>query len=297
MPKVVVKTGPQAGLRLELGVELVIGRHDGDLVLQDPEVSRRHAVLRSSGGSVLVEDLDSTNGTFVNRERIRDPIVVGPGDEVRVGQTTLVIEPDRRAEETIVSTPLRPDQIRSAGVRLTADAVAERVVETPTQPLPHPVLRSGTRPARSSKRWVALGLAVLIVLLGAITYVRYGQALAEDDFAARVNDACIAIQGSGNGVDLTRDPTRGALERARNARLEALSEIRALDQPERGAEPVASLLSAFGETNASILRLETAIGSGGKVAPARRSLLRDLRDERELAAEAGIPACGGLAIG
>ena len=297
MPKVVVKTGPQAGLRAELHVEVIIGRQDGDLVLQDPEVSRRHAVLRRSGGSVVVEDLHSTNGTFVNRERIRNPVAVGPGDEVRVGQTTLEIEPDWRAEETIVSTPLRPDQIRPAEAGPSADPVAERGSEIPTQPLPHLVLRSGARPARSGKRWIGVGLVVLVVLLGAIAYVRCGRPLAESDFATRVNDVCTAIRRAGDGVDLTRDPTRGALERARNARLEALSEIRALDRPEGDAEPVARFLSASGETNASILRLETAIGSGGKVALARRSLLRDVRDERELAAEAGIAACGGLAIG
>ena len=45
MPAVVVKTGPEAGRRVELGVEVVIGRRDADLVLEDSEVSRRHAVL------------------------------------------------------------------------------------------------------------------------------------------------------------------------------------------------------------------------------------------------------------
>jgi len=47
---------------------VAIGRQDADLVLQDPEVSRRHALLRRSGKTVVVEDLDSTNGTFVNGE-------------------------------------------------------------------------------------------------------------------------------------------------------------------------------------------------------------------------------------
>jgi pSer/pThr/pTyr-binding forkhead associated (FHA) protein len=67
LPAVVVTSGPEAGRRVELGVEMAIGRQDGDLVLEDPEVSRRHAMLRPSGESVVVEDLDSTNGTFVNR--------------------------------------------------------------------------------------------------------------------------------------------------------------------------------------------------------------------------------------
>jgi pSer/pThr/pTyr-binding forkhead associated (FHA) protein len=41
----VVKTGPEAGRRVELDLEVAIGRQDGDLVVEDPEVSRRHAVL------------------------------------------------------------------------------------------------------------------------------------------------------------------------------------------------------------------------------------------------------------
>jgi hypothetical protein len=93
----VVKTGPEAGRRVELDLEVAIGRQDGDLVVEDPEVSRRHAVLRRSGGSVVVEDLDSTNGTFVNGERIRSlwgafirfTIVsraFGPGAEPGFGQ-------------------------------------------------------------------------------------------------------------------------------------------------------------------------------------------------------------------
>ena len=55
MPTVVVKTGPEAGRRVELDLEVAIGRQEGDLVVEDPEVSRRHAVLRRSGGSVVVE--------------------------------------------------------------------------------------------------------------------------------------------------------------------------------------------------------------------------------------------------
>jgi pSer/pThr/pTyr-binding forkhead associated (FHA) protein len=97
LPTVVVKTGSEAGRRLELGGAVAIGRQDGDLVLEDPEVSRRHAVLRREGESIVVEDLDSTNGTFVNGERIRSPLPIGPGDLVRVGRTTLEIEPDLRS--------------------------------------------------------------------------------------------------------------------------------------------------------------------------------------------------------
>ncbi len=291
-----VKTGPEAGRRVELGVEVVIGRQEADLVLEDPEVSRRHAVLRRSGESVIIEDLDSTNGTFVKGERIRRPIAVGPGDQVRVGRTTLEIEPDWRADDTIVSPPLRPDQIRSAEARTSGDRLAEED-EDATQPLPSRMLETGLRPARSKRSWFAVGAVVLAVLLGVIAYAGLVDRPAENDFAARANDACATVQRSEGGVDLGRNPTRRELEGARNIRLEALGPIRALERPEQDAVLVGRFLSAFGETNASITRLERAIGAGKrKVARARRSLRGDVRDERELAAKAGIAGCGGLAI-
>jgi len=304
LPAVVVTTGPEAGRRVELGLEVAVGRQDADLVVEDPEVSRRHAVLRSSGGSVIVEDLDSTNGTFVNGERIRSPVTVGPGDQVRVGRTTLEIEPDQRAEDTIVSTPLRPDQIRSFEARPPVDVSAESVDvvaeedEDATQPLPSRTFdMGGRRPPRSNRRWLAVGAAALVALMAVIAYVELVDRSAETDFASSANDACSAVQRPEPGLDLSRAPTRGELQRARNIRLQALGAIRALGRPEEDAEPVSRFLSAFGETNASIAGLEGAIGADNRaVARAMRRLRGDVRDERALAASAGIAGCGGLAI-
>jgi hypothetical protein len=295
LPAVVVKTGPAAGRRVELGVEVVIGRQDADLVLEDPEVSRRHAVLRRSGESVVIEDLDSTNGTFVKGERIRKPITVGPGDQVRVGRTTLEIEPDWRAAETVVSPALEPDQIRSAEERPSGGPVAEHEDTTSTQPLPSRMLEGGLRPARS-RSWFAVGAVVVLVLLGVIAYARPLDRPPENDFAARANEACTTVQQSGKSVDLGGNPTRHGLEGARNTRLKALDAIRTLEPPEQDAA-LGRFLSAFGETNASITRLERGIGAGKrKVAHARRSLRGDVENERELAAAAGIAGCGGLAF-
>ncbi|HEX6580348.1 MAG TPA: FHA domain-containing protein [Actinomycetota bacterium] len=291
-----MKTGPEAGRRVELDLEVAIGRQDGDLVVEDPEVSRRHAVLRRSGGSVVVEDLDSTNGTFVNGERIRSPITVGPGDQVRVGRTMLEIEPDQRADDTIVSTPPRPDQIRTAEAPPSGGVLAEEQQDA-TQPLPSRALESGSRPARSNRRWLGVGAAALVVLLGVIAYVALVDRSAENDFASRANEACAAVQRPEGGVDLSRTPTRGELQGARNVRLQALGAIRVLERPEQDAVSVSRFLSAFGETNASITALERAIGGDNRaVVRAVGKLRGDVRDERELAAKAGIAGCGGLAI-
>ena len=291
-----VTSGPETGRRVELDLEVAIGRQDTDLVVEDPEVSRRHAVLRRSDGSVIVEDLDSTNGTFVNGERIRSPIAVGPGDQIRVGQTTLEIETDQRADDTIVSTPPRPDQLRST--EAPSGAVPAEAHEDATQPLPFRRVESPSRPAPSNRRWLGVGAVAVVVLVGVIAYVTLVDRPAQNDFAARASEACAAVERPEAEVDLSRPPTRGELQRAGSIRLQALGALRALGRPEDDAVAVSSFLSAFGQTDASIAGLERAIGADNNhaVARAMRRLRGNVRDERELAASAGIAGCGGLGI-
>jgi hypothetical protein len=308
LPAVVVKTGPKAGRRVGLEQEVCIGRQDGDLVLEDPEVSRRHAVLRRSGESVIVEDLSSTNGTFVNGERIRSPRTVRPGDELRVGRTTLEVESDPRADHTIVSEPndradnavalppLPRRPIRSSGLRPSRDPRTD--YEDATQPLPFRVIERRPRPARSNRGWLVVAALVLAALVGFLAYDRMVAHRTENDFAGAANEACAAAAGRSDAVDLSRTPTRGELRRARNIRLQALGAIRALERPEQAAELVGRFVSAFGETNAAITRLESAIGAGKReVAQARGTLRQRIRDERDLATRAGVSGCGGLAFG
>jgi hypothetical protein len=81
------------GRRVVIGTEpLVIGRlPECGVVLQDTNVSRRHAELRRAGEGVVLTDLGSTNGTRVNGTPIREQILTS-GDEVSVGSTRLIFE-------------------------------------------------------------------------------------------------------------------------------------------------------------------------------------------------------------
>lgn len=63
-----------------------------DLVLRDPEASRRHARFESRDGVVYVNDLRSSNGTFLNGRRIDDSIEVREGDSIDVGTTRLLVK-------------------------------------------------------------------------------------------------------------------------------------------------------------------------------------------------------------
>jgi len=76
--------------RVEGSCPFVVGRaSDADLLLLDPEVSRRHARFENDGNTVFVSDLHSSNGTFLNGRRVVDTIEVRPGDSIDVGSVRL----------------------------------------------------------------------------------------------------------------------------------------------------------------------------------------------------------------
>ena len=135
-PSLVVTEGPLAGLRLLLDSELVLGRGKADVVLQDEEVSRRHALIRHANGRLVLYDLGSLNGTWVNGDRVIDePRTLTVGDKIQLGATTIAVTPPRPAL-TITNGPLagRRLQIESeltlgrvdADVALEDDEVSRR---------------------------------------------------------------------------------------------------------------------------------------------------------------------------
>ncbi|HWL66085.1 MAG TPA: FHA domain-containing protein [Actinomycetota bacterium] len=88
--KAAVIEGNPKGKVLELGDELVIGRAEKcHLVIDDTYVSQLHARIFGRGDSFVVEDLGSTNGTYVNRRRITAPTELQRGDRVKIGKTVL----------------------------------------------------------------------------------------------------------------------------------------------------------------------------------------------------------------
>jgi Inner membrane component of T3SS, cytoplasmic domain len=92
MPFVIVRSGLRSGERIELVGELVVGRENADLTVADEEVSRRHLAMRPHEDGVELEDLGSTNGTFVDGARLAAVVVVSSGARVVLGETELEIE-------------------------------------------------------------------------------------------------------------------------------------------------------------------------------------------------------------
>jgi len=90
-----VRSGGLVGQRLSVRSPVVnIGRADyNDLVVPDPSVSTSHAKLQRREGVWVLVDLDSTNGTFVDGERVKGDAALAPGATVRFGDVQLVFEP------------------------------------------------------------------------------------------------------------------------------------------------------------------------------------------------------------
>lgn len=92
--KLTIVQGPQTGLSANLadGVVLIGRGSDCQLILDDDYVSTRHARLVSADAGPYVEDLGSTNGTYVNGQRITAPTSVSLVDSIRIGKTVLKLE-------------------------------------------------------------------------------------------------------------------------------------------------------------------------------------------------------------
>jgi pSer/pThr/pTyr-binding forkhead associated (FHA) protein len=94
--------GPDAGRQIELSRPIVRGRdQSADVVLGDGQISRRHVRVSPSNGGALVEDLESTNGTFVNSDEVHAPVEVRPGDQLLVGVTVMQL----RSSEQVRAQP------------------------------------------------------------------------------------------------------------------------------------------------------------------------------------------------
>lgn len=145
MAALVVLGGPRAGLRVQVDEEVVIGRGTEPLNLPDPEVSRRHASVRATEGGLVIEDLGSMNGTWVDGRRLTGPLLVAAGSTLRVGDTTLAVE--------LATSPMTPDaQPAAQGVAVPIPP------QVPFQPAPHPVRR---RVATRSETAVILTFGVI----------------------------------------------------------------------------------------------------------------------------------------
>jgi hypothetical protein len=128
--------GNASGQTITLEQELVIGRSTPGLgsLGGDTEISRVHArVFHDPSGRLMIEDLGSTNGTFVNGNRISGQQALNPGDQVRVGQTSLSVEGGVADPGATAIGQVIPEAPAAAAAAVPPPASAQ---PPPTQQLP-----------------------------------------------------------------------------------------------------------------------------------------------------------------
>ncbi|MEX2197129.1 MAG: FHA domain-containing protein [Thermoleophilaceae bacterium] len=112
----------------------VIGREGCEINLADPEVSRRHATIHVAGEQLSIEDLGSTNGTFVNGQQVQGTQTLSEGDEVRLGNTVWRVQPSSQATATADAPGAAPPQVTAA--RQVPDAAPSPPPQAPPAPAP-----------------------------------------------------------------------------------------------------------------------------------------------------------------
>jgi FHA domain len=131
--RLIVRRGPQPNQSYDLNKDIVtLGRDiTNDIVINDPEVSRHHMRLTRGAGGFTLEDLGSTNGTFVNGQRLTGARPLRPGDMVGLGETVTL------AYETVTAPPVTTEPSSDAGGTV-ANPAAQRSQPSPYgQPQPY----------------------------------------------------------------------------------------------------------------------------------------------------------------
>lgn len=131
-----MRSGPNPGIVYALeGDQISIGRDStNDIAVNDAEVSRRHARLTFQGGKYVLDDLGSTNGTFVNGQRLTGPRVLKSGEVVSLGEQIVFVF------ESVGGDP-------GATIASPRNAVAAARPVPSTPPPPPPQTYSGQVPA------------------------------------------------------------------------------------------------------------------------------------------------------
>jgi pSer/pThr/pTyr-binding forkhead associated (FHA) protein len=161
MAKLVVLSVGMTGRTQELKVEkTTIGRvEDNTFQIAEPSVSSHHCEVVLKGNEVLVRDLNSTNGTFINGEKVTEK-VIKPGQILRLGQIELRLETDTSA--ATAKKPIDQTMVMQRGVSLTELEQGARVGGFDTKSVGF----SKKNDKGSKIFWIVAGVVGLLIVCG-----------------------------------------------------------------------------------------------------------------------------------
>lgn len=174
--QLVMRKGPIPGKVFDLGNnELTIGRDiSNDIVISDVEVSRKHARLLLQADGFVLEDMGSTNGTFVNGQRLIGPHVLRPGEMVMLGENvSLIFQNAYDADATVATTPaFTPAPApaaayappRQAGDQSSPQVYAGQIPAGPADLSAYTDFTPEEKPAKKTWLWIGCGCLVVLCL-------------------------------------------------------------------------------------------------------------------------------------
>jgi class 3 adenylate cyclase len=191
-----VVDGVEGERRVRIAGELTLGRAgEADLVIDDPEISRAHAVIVQTPEGIEIRDLSSLNGTWVNGERINMPTLLVPGDVVKIGKTVIEVlvtgDPARAPVVRASPTPVEAeDELRPVSV-LFADVVGSTPLAERLEPGDYAALMGGCvdRMCRAVEQFGG----VIDAYMGDGIAAFFGFPAATEDDADRAASAALSV--------------------------------------------------------------------------------------------------------
>jgi pSer/pThr/pTyr-binding forkhead associated (FHA) protein len=167
----VMRSGPTPGATFALeGDQLTIGRDSSSgVAINDAEISRKHARLTFQGGKYVIEDLGSTNGTFVNGQRLVSAVVLKSGDVVSFGEQIVLMYESLASDPgaTMISARKNPSRPISTPVPTPAPApFPQQYYSPPAAAAP------AAKPTKMMPIFIGVGVLLLIcICAGALWYI------------------------------------------------------------------------------------------------------------------------------
>lgn len=179
--RLVLQSGAGAGTEYPLEkTDLFLGRDmSNDIVVNDPEVSRKHAHLVLEGATYRLEDLGSTNGTFIRGQRLSAPVLLRPGEVITIGEkvvlrfevfmsdpnATVAVQRGANQNTQVPSQPVTPQVPMSPPV--TPPPAQSYQPVAPPQAYSQPVAPYAAQPPQTAKK-NSKALLILLIIAGVI---------------------------------------------------------------------------------------------------------------------------------
>ena len=180
----IVTEGPNQGQSYVLqDLICTLGRTaDNTIVIDSPRISRHHTQIRLLPDGAIVEDMGSTNGTWVNNRQLTGPHRLAPGDVIELADSIAFrfeVEEEMRTEKLVPTMadadpgherlsgppPLPPDSPPYRPYQDSAETPAPFAAAQPAQPIQPPPLQPAVTPRRQRPKWSYLIVIFLIILI------------------------------------------------------------------------------------------------------------------------------------